>query len=63
MLKLIGGRKMLAFFACLIAVVGLAAFDKAHSHVLTSIDGLLLFLVGSNVASKRVSKPEDKTNE
>ena len=54
---------MLAFFACLIAVVGLAAFDKAHSHVLTSIDGLLLFLVGSNVASKRVSKPEDKTNE
>jgi len=43
MLKLIGGRKMLAFFACLIAVVGLAAFDKAESHVLTSIDGFLLF--------------------
>lgn len=47
---------MLAFFACLVAIVGLAIFDKAHSHVLTSIDGLLLFLVGSNVASKRVGK-------
>ena len=56
MLKKLGGRKMLAFFACLIAIVGLAIFDKAHSHVLTSIDGLLLFLVGSNVASKRVGK-------
>jgi hypothetical protein len=58
MLNKIGGRKMLAFFACLFAVVGLAYFDKAHAHVLTSIDGLLLFLVGSNVASKKVAKKE-----
>ena len=54
---------MLAFFACLIAVVGLAIFDKAHSHVLTSIDGLLLFLVGSNVASKSVAQKESKKDE
>jgi hypothetical protein len=56
MLKSIGGRKMLAFFSCLIAIVGLAAFNKAESHILTSIDGLLLFLVGSNVAAKRTKK-------
>jgi hypothetical protein len=58
MLKFIGGRKMLAFFACLFAIIGLAAFDKAESHILTSIDGLLLFLVGSNVAAKRTKKED-----
>ncbi len=63
MLNKLGGRKMLAFFACLIAVVGLAIFDKAHTHVLTSIDGLLLFLVGSNVVSKQVKKKEKESNE
>ncbi len=63
MLNKLGGRKMLAFFACLIAIVGLAIFDKAHSHVLTSIDGLLLFLVGSNVASKSVAQKESKKDE
>lgn len=49
---------MLAFFACLFAIIGLAAFDKAESHILTSIDGLLLFLVGSNVAAKRTKKED-----
>tara|TARA_R100000388_G_scaffold80552_1_gene59244 strand:- start:39 stop:224 length:186 start_codon:yes stop_codon:yes gene_type:complete len=60
MFKLVGGRKMLAFFSCLIAIVGLAVFDKAHSHVLTSIDGLLLFLVGSNVAAKKVNPKNEQ---
>jgi len=64
LLKLVGGRKALAFYAALLVIFVLAWTGKASSEVLGALDTLTLIFIGGNVMKARVTaKNGEKQND
>ena len=55
LLKFVGGRKALAFYAALIVIFILAWTGKATSEVLGALDTLSLIYIGGNVMKAKVT--------
>ena len=55
LLKFVGGRKALAFYAALIVIFVLAWTGKATSEVLGALDTLSLIYIGGNVMKAKVT--------
>ncbi len=53
MLKRMGGRKAMAFYATLLSLFILAIMNKAHAEIISAIDSLFLIFAGANVAKGR----------
>ena len=60
LVQMFGGRKSMAFYACLACMMTLALMDKAQMHILSLIDTLFLVYAGANVARASVTKTDDK---
>ena len=58
LLKFVGGRKALAFYAALLVIFVLAWTGKASSEVLGALDTLTLIYVGGNVMKAKVTAPK-----
>ena len=64
LLKFVGGRKALAFYAALIVIFALAWTGKATSEVLGALDTLSLIYIGGNVMKAKVTaKNGGKSND
>jgi hypothetical protein len=64
LLKFVGGRKALAFYAALIVIFVLAWTGKATSEVLGALDTLSLIYIGGNVMKAKVTaKNGGKSND
>jgi hypothetical protein len=64
LLKFVGGRKALAFYAALIVIFILAWTGKATSEVLGALDTLSLIYIGGNVMKAKVTaKNGGKSND
>lgn len=57
MLKRLGGRKAMAFYATLLVLFILAIINKAHAEIISAIDSLFLIFAGSNVMKGREKSP------
>ena len=55
LLKFVGGRKALAFYAALLVIFVLAWTGKATSEVLGALDTLSLIYIGGNVIKAKVT--------
>jgi len=55
LLKFVGGRKALAFYAALVVIFTLAWTGKATSEVLGALDTLSLIYIGGNVMKAKVT--------
>ena len=55
LLKFVGGRKALAFYAALVVIFVLAWTGKATSEVLGALDTLSLIYIGGNVMKAKVT--------
>ena len=64
LLKFVGGRKALAFYAALAVIFVLAWTGKASSEVLGALDTLSLIYIGGNVMKAKVTaqKGENKND-
>jgi len=64
LLKFVGGRKDLAFYAALVVIFVLAWTGKATSEVLGALDTLSLIYIGGNVMKAKVTaKNGGKSND
>jgi hypothetical protein len=64
LLKFVGGRKALAFYAALVVIFVLAWTGKATSEVLGALDTLSLIYIGGNVMKAKVTaKNGGKSND
>ena len=59
-LRLIGGRKMLAYLVSVLFTALLAIVDKASTEVLFAIQSALAAFIGGNAAEHKFSKTGDK---
>ena len=59
LLKILGGRKAMAFYCTLIVLFILAMIGKANAEIISAIDSLFLIFAGSNVMKGR-EKTESK---
>jgi 1,4-dihydroxy-2-naphthoate octaprenyltransferase len=63
MLKRLGGRKAMAFYATLLVLFILAIINKAHAEIISAIDSLFLIFAGSNVMKGRTQDKKETTKE
>ncbi len=63
MLKRLGGRKAMAFYATLLVLFILAIINKAHAEIISAIDSLFLIFAGSNVMKGRTQDTKETTKE
>ena len=63
MLKRLGGRKAMAFYATLLVLFILAIINKAHAEIISAIDSLFLIFAGSNVMKGRTQDTKEPTKE
>jgi 1,4-dihydroxy-2-naphthoate octaprenyltransferase len=53
LLKILGGRKAMAFYCTLLVIFILAIMGKAKAEIIGAIDSLFLIFAGSNVMKGR----------
>ena len=63
MLKRLGGRKAMAFYATLLVLFILAIINKAHAEIISAIDTLFLIFAGSNVMKGRTQDTKKTPKE
>lgn len=63
LLKILGGRKAMAFYCTLLVLFILAMIGKANAEIISAIDSLFLIFAGSNVMKGREKTDQKKENE